>query len=295
MKYLNTIKGLAMALSVLLFSTIANADILISDFDDGTTQGWVTANPLNPGSGFNGILTVQNLGGNPGGFLQATDNVSGGGSLAVLAPLPFFGDLSQLGFIRWDVLLPTNSTLSTSALIEGIDGTLFRSNNNLNPLTPIGSWFTKTASFTSANSWTRIPGSGSASFQTVIANTVALYIELDTTQQLGVEAGIDNVRIQSSTPPPPPRLRVTVHCLGSFPGFNGTDLICLANAFGGTGNYTYGWNFSADDGNIFPNQNQATINGCLGDATIGVIVNDGNTTASSSFNTDCGDGNPFGF
>lgn len=195
MKFYKTIPTIIIGSFLLLFCAIASADILISDFDDGTRQGWLEANPFNPGSGFNGLLTVQSSGGNPGGYLRAQDTVDGGGSLAVLAPLPFSGDLSELGFIRWDVLLPANPTFSTSALVEGLDGTLYRSHNSTSPFTPSGTWFTKTASFTSSLGWTRL--SGNASFQAVINNAVAVYLELDVTFGQGIEAGIDNVRIKN--------------------------------------------------------------------------------------------------
>ena len=68
---------------------------LISDFNNGTMQGWSEGDPFSNGS-FGGALSVINSGGNLGGYLHATDDVAGGGSLAALAPALLSGDLTLL-------------------------------------------------------------------------------------------------------------------------------------------------------------------------------------------------------
>ena len=185
-QYLN-----AVLLSVFICISFSSANgATVSDFDDGTLQGWSAGDPFNLGS-FNGVLTVSNSGGNPGGYMVAQDTVSGGGSLAALAPSQLTGDLSRFGSLSWDVLLPAGSIFSTNILLEGIDGTFYRSDSSLLVSHTINSWFSKSVDFDIETGWQLL--SGSASFASVATNTVALYIELDVTTSLGTEAGVDNI------------------------------------------------------------------------------------------------------
>ena len=181
----------AILLSVFICIPLSSANgATVSDFDDGTLQGWSAADPYNLGS-FNGVLSVSNSGGNPGGYMVAQDTVSGGGSLAVLAPSQLTGDLTRFGSLSWDVLLPAGSIQSTSILLEGVDGSLFRSDNSLLGNHPINSWFSKSVDFNTETGWQLV--SGSATFASVATNTSALYIELEVTTSLGTEAGVDNI------------------------------------------------------------------------------------------------------
>lgn len=183
---------------LLVFIPSAQAG-LVSDFDDGTMQGWSEGDPFNLGS-FGGTLSVINSGGNPGGYLKATDSVAGGGSLAALAPSLLSGDLALWGGLSWDVLLPSQAISSTNVLLEGTDGTFYRSDFTLLGSQPINSWFTKSVDFGSDVGWQLL--SGTASFASVVSNTNALYIELDATICCTSEAGIDNIRTLSPVPLP---------------------------------------------------------------------------------------------
>ena len=178
-------------LTCLLIAVPSVQAALVSDFDNGTMQGWSEGDPFNIGS-FGGALSVINSGGNPGGYLRATDSVAGGGSLAALAPTLLSGDLTLLGGLSWDVLLPSQSVGSTDVLLEGTDGTFYRSEYTLLGTQPINSWFTKSVNFGSDVGWQLL--AGTASFASVVSNTNALYIELDATTCCTVEAGIDNIR-----------------------------------------------------------------------------------------------------
>jgi len=180
-------------LATLVLLAISNTQAaLISDFDDGTMQGWSKGDPLNLGS-FGGTLSLVSSGGNPGGYLRATDTVVFGGSLAALAPTSLAGDLTPSGGLSWDVLLPSGAVLSTSVRLEGHDGTFFQSDNTLLATQPKNAWFTKTVDFASAAGW-HVQDYGTASFASVVSNTKALYIELDVTAFTTIEAGMDNVR-----------------------------------------------------------------------------------------------------
>ncbi len=172
----------------------------IGNFDNGSLQGWSGVNAVNPSNGFNGILSVVPSGGNPAGYLRAVDTAgAGGGPLTVLSPSTIrdslIGDLTRFELIKWDVLLPdvTNLTSSTTAWVKGADGTIFRSSGALSPFTPAANWFSKSASFVSSNGWTRF--SGSASYSSVMANAAAVYIDVEAIIGLGTEAGVDNIRV----------------------------------------------------------------------------------------------------
>jgi len=100
MKQRRYINGLLFIAAVSTSSAYAE---IISDFNSGTVQGWTESNPLQGGS-FGGSLFAPSTGGNPGGYLLATDSVSGGGSLAARAPAPLSGDLTVFQEVSWDVL-----------------------------------------------------------------------------------------------------------------------------------------------------------------------------------------------
>jgi hypothetical protein len=200
---------------------------IIGDFDNGSLQGWSGINAVNPSNGFNGTLSVEGSGGNPAGYLLAVDTAgAGGGPLTVLSPSTMreslIGDLTRFELIKWDVLLPNLSGLtnSTSAWVKGADGTLFRSSGALSPFTPAGNWFSKSASFVSPNGWTRF--SGSASYSSVMANAVAVYIDMDAVNGLGTEAGLDNIRVCTApvepvfSCPKASSIRLTVIAGGGF-------------------------------------------------------------------------------
>lgn len=172
------------------FAGTAQAQIEYS-FDSGSHQGWSESNPIRGGD-FGGELRLLESGGNPSGCLMAVDSQPGRGSLAAKAPSVLSGDLRRFEELRWDAWIPAGSTLSTSVLIEGKGQTLFRSASQRTPDEPTQDWFEKRADFNDAESWTRVRGD--ASFWEVVGNARALYIELDSTQGLGDEAKIDNVR-----------------------------------------------------------------------------------------------------
>jgi len=168
-----------------VLSTSVNA-ALVSDFDDGTLQGWTPEPP------FNGTLFVDNSGGNPNGFMVATDSVGGGGGLLARAPSILSGDLSIYGGLRWDEFVYDNGSanrVSTFIIIKGADGTIYRNDNTLGP---VGVWNSRFVSFSDPNQWTL--NSGTATFSNTISNVDALFISMDTSVSAGGrESGIDNV------------------------------------------------------------------------------------------------------
>ena len=179
----------------------AQAFILISDFDDGTLQGWIKE-PV-----FNGTLFVDPAGGNPNGFMVATDNVGAGGPLLAHAPGVLTGDLSIYGGLQWDEFVydhGSSTKIGTFVRLRGTDGTVYDSDNTLGP---VGSWDTKSISFDNASDWTL--HSGSASFFDVITSVDALFLSLDTSTLANGnrESGVDNIglldRVNSNAVPEP--------------------------------------------------------------------------------------------
>jgi len=88
--------------------------IVMSDFHDGTLQGW------NPKLPFNGNLFADPAAGNPGGAMVATDTVGGVGGLLASAPAPFLGDLTSFAGIQ--ISAPAQSDLTAPAEPAGQRG-----------------------------------------------------------------------------------------------------------------------------------------------------------------------------
>jgi hypothetical protein len=188
-------RNVAALLGAVFFLSIAAtsraAIIVMSDFDDGTLQAWTAEPP------FGGSLSVVNTGGNPDGFMAASDT-SGGGRLLARAP-GLSGDLSLLSTIQWDEYLYNISQIvkGTNVFIRGTDGTLWESDRSVPALE---TWVTKSVDFSEPSSWSLV--SGTASYGTVIADADGVFINMGTsTAVVGLESGVDNIVI--STVPVP--------------------------------------------------------------------------------------------
>ena len=179
---------------IISITTLSHAALLsMSDFDDGTLQGWTAELP------FGGVLFTENTGGNPGGFMSVSDTAAGG---RLLARSPgFSGDLSFLESIQWDeyVYNIPNTIKGTNIFIRGIDGTLWESDRSF---LSFETWITKSVSFNDPLEWTLV--SGTASFDSVVANANGLFINMGTTTNVvGPESRVDNIKIYSAIVPEP--------------------------------------------------------------------------------------------
>ncbi len=179
----------AAVLFVFSLTTVAQATVL-SDFDDGTLQGWTPY--LQIGSA---EVTLVETGGNPGGHVHAVDTLGGGGTFGISAPAAFLGDLSGEGGLDWDERLLTASGLdhSTFAELVGADGTRYF--NRVDPGS-VGSWRNRFVAFTESE-WTLNTASGSASFADVLSNVVELNIRMDVNSGTipTLESDVDNIAI----------------------------------------------------------------------------------------------------
>ena len=154
--------------------------IVVSNFDDGTLQGW-TPEPF-----FGGSLFLDTSGGNPGGFMVATDTVAGGGALLARAPIPLLGDLSVYAGFQWDEFVYDNGSftvLGTHVRLVAADGTIYSAGRGVPP-EAIGAWNTRLVPLDDPSAWALHPSStGTLSFQDVVKNVAALFFSMDTSTQ----------------------------------------------------------------------------------------------------------------
>ena len=163
---------------------------VISDFDDGSLAGWTKLDP------FGGTLQNPGDGGNPGGYLEVADEVSGGGWLAVIAPSEFNGDLSVFSGISWDEYIWPNTpapNCCTFSIIEASDGTRYCAKDR-SPK-PEGAWQQRFIPFDDS-SWTLSGTTGTQGFEDVLKDVATLMINMDVSQcSFRRESGIDNVTL----------------------------------------------------------------------------------------------------
>jgi hypothetical protein len=193
------------ALIGMIGCSISNAGMIVSDFNDGTMQGWTKRQP------FGGTLVNPVSGGNGGGYLLATDNQPGGGNLFAVAPSKFLGDLTEFQGISWDEFVfvrgagGSRTVRSTRLLISGgPTGTSYAIVEDA--LGPIGQWRSRSVDFLESNfQRTTKFGSGSDAFENVLRDVKLLAFELDTSTLAngGPESGIDNVTLVATPVPEP--------------------------------------------------------------------------------------------
>jgi hypothetical protein len=170
-----------------MWAQVVDAENVVSDFDDGTLQGWTPEPP------FYGDLFVATPG-NPGLSMQATDNLPMGGYLLARAPVSYTGDLSDRFGISWDewvIDYGAPTIYSTDVRIEGMDGTIYRTDNAPDLM---DAWNQRFARFEEEYWFLQ---EGSASFADVLQNVVALYMQMDVTAlDNGIlESRVDNVTL----------------------------------------------------------------------------------------------------
>ena len=188
------------------FKLVNAAPIVMSDFDDGTLQGWTKGtdffNPL-----FGGNLGVSSFG-NPGGSMLANDTVGRGGGLFAKSPVTFTGDLSLLLGISWDEFIPGNSVGRTSiALFGGLNNTVYTGITIDQGVLTTNSWENRFIPFNLVSGLWSLR-TGIDSFEDVLSSVTGLYIQMDvTTSNFGSlpEARVDNVALLAgSTSVPEP-------------------------------------------------------------------------------------------
>lgn len=182
----------------LLLSNSAGAEPL-SDFEDGTAQGWA----LDPSSSPNSFSVVA--AGNPGFALQSFDFEGGPPEIVVNAPSEFTGDLSMFEGIQWDEYFIAPAVQATSVFLHGSNGTSYRSESASEGF-PTGAWRTRFSAFV-ASEWTLCTNpdftclSGTGSFSHVVSDVQRLSINFEVSSSIGPDSRMDNIQfVEHSVP-----------------------------------------------------------------------------------------------
>lgn len=156
----------------------------LSDFNNATLQGWTKLLP------FCGTMHNPRTGGNNGGYIHVTDSQSGCGGLGVVAPSCYSGDFRSFSGVRWDeILISDYAELPTRPALVGADGTTYMLSTGY--VGPVGVWRTRSGAFIESL-WEVIDGTGSLSFDSVLANVTMVWVDLDVSTYGSEESGIDN-------------------------------------------------------------------------------------------------------
>lgn len=194
---INVFLFLAAAVPLVLCNS-AGADPL-SDFEDGTFQGWT----LDPSSSPNFISVVA--AGNPGFALESFDSAAGLPEIVVNAPSEFTGDLSAFEGIRWDEYFIAPAGQATSVFLHGSNGTSYRSEFASDGF-PTGAWRTRFSEFV-ASEWTLCTNSGftclggTGSFSDVVSDVQRLSINFEVSSDIGPDSRMDNIQLVESSVP----------------------------------------------------------------------------------------------
>jgi hypothetical protein len=179
------------ALATILVQTLGAVAGPMSDFEDGTLQGWVPQEP------FGGNLYVT-TGGSPGYCMAADDTIAGGPGLWARAPVTYTGDLTVYDRMVWDEWVPSQAQDRTFILLHGTDGTEYRSLFDIAQI-PVGVWHPRTALLIPSE-WVLV--SGSATFDDVLRNVDMMLMNMEVQIWTATEARVDNISLIRTVPAP---------------------------------------------------------------------------------------------
>jgi hypothetical protein len=188
-------KYLFIIFSLLLLTVGPASAAVVSTFDGSDLDGW----SVTPGDGSGFTLTNPGSGGNTGGsadgYALLTDTESGGSGGLAVAPVKFLGDLTGYDSISWDALLPSAwSPMNALKLVK----LKISSDTTEYLFSPTGGtagvWESWQAPLSNGPGWSRI-GGGGESLAEVLADVSELAFILEVTTWTGLEAGLDNVRL----------------------------------------------------------------------------------------------------
>lgn len=173
--------GACVLIWLFAFAGVVHAGSIVSDFEDGTMQGWVAigdvAGVTNPGTG-----------GNPGGFLRMVDQASGD-VCWVVAPASYHGDWHGTTALSADLTQLSLSGGEFSAAEFVISGPGGQYTRTFSERPPLGAWRTFGTPLIESL-WTRNSGSWDALLDNVTDLKILLeYINGPETN------GLDNVAL----------------------------------------------------------------------------------------------------
>lgn len=194
---------------IALLSTraVGQGTVLISNFEDGTLQGW----NLDSSAGY---LTVSAPGSD--GHGSALDIFRTPDWVDLMVRIPVSGDLSSYSGIVWDEFVPDHGTLAAygpGLYVIGTDGTFFGFAPRPQVL-GVDGWSTRFLPFESAHYY---PWRGAASFDEVIRNVDSIFISGGTglVGSQPLQLRIDNVYLV----PEPSKLTLSFVALATFFAF----------------------------------------------------------------------------
>src|SRR5262249_32220980 len=179
----------ATAVAFVLSIAQASADTISSTFDTGV-EGWSALDPTTDYT-----ASWQSTGGNPGGFLQGTENIALGGTGYFIAPSKFLGNLSAYagGTLTYDL-----KVIHGSAYFNDVDVIISNGMNSVSwtsNINPVGDgWVTFHVQLNQANF-----GSNLVS---ILSNVTEFQIRGEFINGAEVE-GLDNVLLNTPTVPGP--------------------------------------------------------------------------------------------
>ena len=180
----------ALAAAFALSIAQASADMISSTFDTGA-EGWSALDQ----TGHDYTASWQSTGGNPGGFLQGTENIALGGTGYFIAPSKFLGNLSAFagGTLTYNL-----KVIQGSAYFSDVDVIISSAANSVSwtsNINPVGDgWVTFQVQLNQANF-----GSNLAS---ILPNVTEFQIRGEFING-AEEEGLDNVLLSTPAVPGP--------------------------------------------------------------------------------------------
>ncbi len=167
---------------------IEDEKTLISDFNDGTYQGWFKYNFSGGNLKFltSPISEIQT-------YLAAEEIVPVGSPLEIANTDMLSGDLSQYNTIEWDEYIfnqGTNNTYNPVIIVEGNNGTSYWF---IRPANIKETWTKAVIPLDDASGWAHYDGPSTNSFSDVIKDVKQVRLMMNISASVGNECGIDNI------------------------------------------------------------------------------------------------------
>ncbi|MEN6520297.1 MAG: laminin B domain-containing protein [Armatimonadota bacterium] len=188
----------AAALFVLLSASMAQCSVLASSTFDNDNDGWKITGDAQQGSS---APYWAASGGNPGGFIYATDDVQGG-VWYWSAPGKFLGNMSAAyGYtLDFDLMqTPTDTQFEADDVIITGGGLTMKLNTSYNPG---NKWTHYSVNLAQGAGWTvNGAAAASSSINTVLSSVTSIWIRGE--YRTGSDTGsLDNVKLSGAVPEP---------------------------------------------------------------------------------------------
>jgi hypothetical protein len=180
----------------------------VVSFTNLTTDDFTTIATYTP--------TFNLTGGNPGGYISATDQDNG--DFTFSAPAKFLGDVSGATGLSYDLIYPVGAInyQPTDVILMGNGETLLWKSNP--DIVPGPSWMSVNLDFVPSTEWHVGTSNGAlataADFSRVLGNLSGLFIRGEYTTGLVETPGLDNVRLAGVSQPVPEPSALAMMAIG---------------------------------------------------------------------------------